>query len=53
MLSLRRLELINLIKHMQAYPEDALEDAFRNVFDFDVYKTDTMNALAEILEHHK
>jgi von Willebrand factor A domain-containing protein 8 len=46
-------ELINLVKHMQAYPEDSLEDAIRNVFDFDIYRRDTMRALLDILEHHK
>jgi hypothetical protein len=38
---------------MQTYPEDSMEEAIRNVFDFDIYKRDTMNALMGILEHHK
>ncbi|KAJ6597514.1 AAA domain-containing protein [Mycena vulgaris] len=45
-------ELINLVKHMQAYPRDSLGDALRNVFDFDVYKPETIEQLAAILEHH-
>ncbi|KAJ6481917.1 AAA domain-containing protein [Mycena sanguinolenta] len=45
-------ELINLIKHMQAYPRDSLGDALRNVFDFDVYKPETIEQLAAILAHH-
>ncbi|KAJ7165324.1 AAA domain-containing protein [Mycena filopes] len=45
-------ELINLIKHMQAYPRDSLGDALRNVFDFDVYKPETIEQLAAILLHH-
>ncbi|KAJ7121114.1 AAA domain-containing protein [Mycena epipterygia] len=45
-------ELINLVKHMQAYPNDSLGDALRNVFDFDVYKPETIEQLAAILQHH-
>ncbi|CAL1709976.1 unnamed protein product [Somion occarium] len=45
-------ELINLVKHIKAYPNDSLETTVRNVFDFDVYKPDTINILADILDHH-
>ncbi|RDB28140.1 von Willebrand factor A domain-containing protein 8 [Hypsizygus marmoreus] len=45
-------ELINLIRHLRAYPQDSLGDALRNVFDFDIYKPDTIDKLAEILSHH-
>ncbi|KAF7330099.1 hypothetical protein MKEN_00274300 [Mycena kentingensis (nom. inval.)] len=45
-------ELINLIKHMQAYPHDSLGDALRNIFDFDVYKPETIDQLTAILERH-
>ncbi|KAJ6453645.1 AAA domain-containing protein [Mycena vitilis] len=45
-------ELINLVKHLQAYPRDSLGDALRNVFDFDVYKPETIEQLAAILAHH-
>ncbi|KAJ3013283.1 hypothetical protein NUW54_g1635 [Trametes sanguinea] len=45
-------ELLNLVRHMQAYPDDSLEVALRNVFDFDVYKPDTIAKLADILDHH-
>ncbi|KAI0708684.1 AAA domain-containing protein [Earliella scabrosa] len=45
-------ELLNLVKHMQAYPDDSLEAALRNVFDFDVYKPETISKLADILDHH-
>ena len=37
---------------MQAYPGDSLEAALRNVFDFDVYKPETISKLADILDHH-
>ena len=45
-------ELINLVRHMRAYPADSLGTSFRNVFDFDIYKPDTIDKLAAILEHH-
>lgn len=37
---------------MQAYPGDSLEVALRNVFDFDVYKPETISKLADVLDHH-
>lgn len=39
------------MRHMRAY-DDSLETSLRNVFDFDVYKPETMETLYEILEHH-
>ncbi|KAI0634180.1 AAA domain-containing protein [Trametes polyzona] len=45
-------ELLNLVRHMQAYPSDSLEAALRNVFDFDVYRPETISKLAAILDHH-
>jgi hypothetical protein len=37
---------------MRAYPSDSLGVSLRNVFDFDIYKRETIDKLAEILEHH-
>ncbi|KAI8989190.1 AAA domain-containing protein [Trametes punicea] len=45
-------ELLNLVRHMQAYPQDSLEVALRNVFDFDVYKPEIIAKLTEILDRH-
>ncbi|KZT08123.1 uncharacterized protein LAESUDRAFT_649814 [Laetiporus sulphureus 93-53] len=45
-------ELINIVRHMQKYPLDSLEATLRNVFDFDVYKPETIDKLAEVLDHH-
>ncbi|KDQ56692.1 hypothetical protein JAAARDRAFT_207783 [Jaapia argillacea MUCL 33604] len=45
-------ELINIVRHMRAYPQDTLEKTLRNIFDFDVYKPETIDKLADILEHH-
>ncbi|KAF8624743.1 hypothetical protein AX17_007074 [Amanita inopinata Kibby_2008] len=45
-------ELINIVRHMQAYPDDPLETVLRNVFDYDIYKPETIEKLAEILNKH-
>lgn len=45
-------ELINIVQHLKAYPDDPLETTLRNIFDFDVYRPETLKRLAEILEHH-
>ncbi|KAA1472001.1 hypothetical protein DENSPDRAFT_859246 [Dentipellis sp. KUC8613] len=45
-------ELIAIVRHMRAYPNDTLDETLRNVFDFDVYKQDTIDKLADILRHH-
>lgn len=45
-------ELINLVRHMTAYPKDTLGEALRNVFDFDIYKPETIDKLREVLIHH-
>ena len=46
------IELINLVRHLRAYPSDSLEVALRNIFDFDIYKPETIEKLADILDHH-
>lgn len=45
-------ELINIVRHMRAYPDDGLEATLRNVFDFDVYKPETTEKLAQVLAKH-
>ena len=40
------------MKHLKAFPNDPLENVIRNVFDFDVYKPETIEILADILDHH-
>ena len=37
---------------MQTYPSDSLGDALRNVFDFDIYKPETIDKLEEVLLKH-
>ncbi|KAI0296956.1 AAA domain-containing protein [Multifurca ochricompacta] len=45
-------ELIAIVRHMRAYPDDDLDDTLRNVFDFDVYRIETTEKLDEILRKH-
>jgi len=37
---------------MRAYPNDSLGEALRNIFDFDIYKPETMEVLSGILIKH-
>lgn len=37
---------------MRAYPDDTLDNVLRNVFDFDIYKPETIDYLYEVLDHH-
>ena len=37
---------------MRVYPDDDLGTSLRNIFDFDIYKSETIERLGEILEHH-
>ncbi|KAI0943485.1 hypothetical protein AcW1_002637 [Taiwanofungus camphoratus] len=45
-------ELINIVRHMKSFPGDSLEITLRNIFDFDVYRQETIEKLADILDHH-
>ena len=46
------IELIAIVRHMQAYPDDELDDTLRNVFDFDVYHIETTEKLDEVLRRN-
>ncbi|KAL5520838.1 hypothetical protein ACEPAF_2841 [Sanghuangporus sanghuang] len=45
-------ELINVVRHLRAYPDDSLEDTLRNVFDFDVYKPEAIDFVIEVFNRH-
>lgn len=45
-------EVVNIVKHLQAYPEDTLADTVNNVFDFDVYSQDLRDTLLQVLNKH-
>lgn len=46
-------ELLGLVRHLKRFPEDTLEQTLRNVFDFDVNRPETLDALYDILRKHK
>ncbi|XP_046853254.1 von Willebrand factor A domain-containing protein 8-like isoform X2 [Xenia sp. Carnegie-2017] len=45
-------EVVNVVKHLQVYPEDGLGEVLRNVFDFDSYHTDVQKTVVSILRKH-
>ncbi|XP_013145286.1 PREDICTED: von Willebrand factor A domain-containing protein 8 [Papilio polytes] len=42
-------ELVNIVKHLQKYPEEDLASAIGNVFDFDRYSKELADTLLEVL----
>ncbi|CAH0398204.1 unnamed protein product [Chilo suppressalis] len=42
-------ELVNIVKHLQKYPDEDLATAISNVFDFDRYSKDMADTLLEVL----
>lgn len=46
-------EAVNIIKHIQTYPQDTLLDAIRNVFDFDCYSKEAQEVIINVLNKHK
>lgn len=46
-------EAVNIIKHLQTYPQDTLLDAIRNVFDFDCYSKEAQEVITNVLNKHK
>jgi hypothetical protein len=45
-------ELLHIVRHMEAFPEDSLGKVLRNVFDFDVHKKELGNVLLQALKKH-
>lgn len=46
-------EAVNIIKHLQTYPQDTLLNAIRNVFDFDCYSKEAQEVITNVLNKHK
>ncbi|XP_027851720.2 von Willebrand factor A domain-containing protein 8 [Aphis gossypii] len=46
-------EAVNIIKHLQIYPQDSLLDAIRNVFDFDSFSKEAQEVITNVLNKHK
>eukprot|EP01134_Creolimax_fragrantissima_P008370 CFRG8370T1 len=45
-------ELVNVVRHMQKYPQDSLSVALQNVFAFDQFESETVSSIKEIMGHH-
>ncbi|KAG0353898.1 von Willebrand factor A domain-containing protein 8, partial [Gamsiella multidivaricata] len=45
-------ELVNVVKHMQIYPEEGISRILQNVFDFDQYDADSKDMLIETFQKH-
>uniref|UniRef100_A0A673VXX0 von Willebrand factor A domain containing 8 n=1 Tax=Salmo trutta TaxID=8032 RepID=A0A673VXX0_SALTR len=45
-------EVVNIVKHLQRFPDEGLANVVRNVFDFDSYNKDTREVLIEALHKH-
>lgn len=43
-------EVVNIVKHLQRFPNEALGQVVRNVFDFDAYDSEVQKTLEEILQ---
>ncbi|EFA13666.1 von Willebrand factor A domain-containing protein 8-like Protein [Tribolium castaneum] len=45
-------EVVNIVKHLNQFPNSDLEEVIFNVFDFDRYSSEVVDTLGEILEKH-
>lgn len=45
-------EVVNIVKHLQRYPETDLEEAILNVFDFDKYNPELVETVGQVLAKH-
>ncbi|KAL2081742.1 hypothetical protein ACEWY4_023595 [Coilia grayii] len=45
-------EVVNIVKHLQKFPDEGLASTVQNVFDFDTYNKDTREVLISVLHKH-
>nr|XP_015219376.1 PREDICTED: von Willebrand factor A domain-containing protein 8 isoform X1 [Lepisosteus oculatus] len=45
-------EVVNIVKHLQKFPDEGLANVVRNVFDFDSYNKETCEILITTLHKH-
>uniref|UniRef100_A0A914QPH8 VWFA domain-containing protein n=2 Tax=Panagrolaimus davidi TaxID=227884 RepID=A0A914QPH8_9BILA len=45
-------ELVNIVKHLQMYPDDPLTAVVRNVFDFDSYTKETTQSIEAVFQKY-
>ena len=45
-------ELVNIVRHMQQYPQEGISRILQNVFDFDQYEREVKDLLIRTLQKH-
>jgi len=45
-------EVVNIVKHLEKFPDDGLGSVVRNVFDFDSYSKEVKDSLTDVLHKH-
>nr|CAI5818605.1 unnamed protein product [Callosobruchus analis] len=45
-------EVVNIVKHLETFPNSDIEDVIFNVFDFDRYNPEMIDTLGEVLVRH-
>ena len=45
-------EVVNIVKHLEKFPNEGLGGVVRNVFDFDSYEKEAKESVEEILHKH-
>ncbi|CAD5229391.1 unnamed protein product [Bursaphelenchus okinawaensis] len=45
-------ELVNIVRHVNQFPDDPLIEVVRNVFDFDAYSKDTVGTIETVFRAH-
>ena len=45
-------EVVNVIKHLQRYPDEDLSELIGNVLDFDRYSLESLDQVTEVLQKH-
>ena len=45
-------ELVNIVKHLEAFPNDTISQTIENVFDFDNYDTNLKQYLGSLFNRH-
>jgi MoxR-like ATPase len=45
-------EVVNMVKHLQMFPEEGLANVVRNVFDFDTYNKEMTETIVQTLHKH-
>ncbi|XP_076618440.1 von Willebrand factor A domain-containing protein c12.2 isoform X2 [Colletes latitarsis] len=45
-------EVVNIVKHLEKFPQESLANVVRNVFDFDRYSQEVFETLVSVLHKH-